>query len=223
MNLTFLVFLLAAGAMAIFATIGYLQGTRWAIISLLILFGTLLFIKVFDKQIVLLLNGLYTGFMLVISGGLGDLASGDLDAVKEILADIQVPFEGDTEKYAILLVIAMAVGVTLILAAIMKSKKGVFGLIWGMVYGYLLASAVIPLISAVPVGALPFPVLYPAERQPGAEQAAANQLWERLSEPQTLNTITILIGLFLVVFLLLVVRQGVRKGKGKKEQANGSG
>lgn len=27
MNLTFLVFLLAAGAMAIFATIGYLQGT----------------------------------------------------------------------------------------------------------------------------------------------------------------------------------------------------
>ncbi|MCA9869434.1 MAG: hypothetical protein KC487_03495, partial [Anaerolineae bacterium] len=86
MNLTFLVFLLAAGAMAIFATIGYLQGTRWAIISLLILFGTLLFIKVFDKQIVLLLNGLYTGFMLVISGGLGDLASGDLDAVKEILA-----------------------------------------------------------------------------------------------------------------------------------------
>lgn len=223
MTLTPLVFLLAAGAIAVFATIGYLQGARWAFISLLILFGSLLGIKFFSDQIVLLLNGLYTGVMLVLGGGLGAIASGDTDALKETLSSIQKPFEGDTVKYAYLLVIFLAVGFTLLLAALMKSKKGIFGMIWGMVYGYLLASAVIPLISAVPVGALPFPILYPAERQPGAAQAVSSQLWTRLSDPQTISTITILIGVFLVVFLLLTVRRGVKKGKGRKEQANGSG
>lgn len=223
MNLSFLIFLLAAGAIAIFATVGYLQGARWAFISLLILFGTLLVIKVFSDQVVMLLNGLYTGVMLVLGGGLGAIASGDTDALKETLSSIQKPFEGDDVKYAYLLVISLAVGFTLLLAALMKNKKGVFGLIWGMMYGYLLSSAVIPLISAVPIGALPFPILYPAERQPGAEQAVANQFWTRLSEPQTISTITILIGLFLVLFLLLTVRRGVKKGGGKKGNANGSG
>lgn len=220
MNL--LIFLLAATSMAIFATMGYVKGARWAFISLLILFATLMLIKIFPKQIVMILNGLYTGFMLVINGGMGDLASGDMEAVKEILANVQKPFEDDTTKYAYLLIIGLAVGFTLILAAIMKSKKGIFGLIWGMIYGYLLASAVIPLLSAAPVGLLPFPLLYPAPRQPGQAAAAADTLWTRLAQPATIDALTWVIGGFLVLLLLLTVRQGVKKGKGRREQATGS-
>ncbi|HRX05303.1 MAG TPA: hypothetical protein P5148_19290, partial [Anaerolineae bacterium] len=66
MNLNLLIFLLAATSMAVFATICYIQGARWAFISLLILFGTLLAIDLFSDQIVMLLNGMYTGVMLVL-------------------------------------------------------------------------------------------------------------------------------------------------------------
>lgn len=214
MNLNLLIFLLAATSIAVFATIGFIQGARWAFISLLILFGTLLVIKVFPDQIVMILNGIYTGIMLVLNGGLGAIASGDFDAVGETISTIEKPFEGENTKYAFLLVIAMAVGFTLILAALMKNKKGVFGLIWGFIYGYLLAAAVIPLISAVPFGVFPFPILYPADVQTGAVQVATNQFWTRLSQPETISTITCVIGLFLVLFLLLTVRRGARKGKG---------
>lgn len=210
--MTLPIFLLAATSIAIFATIGYLKGARWGFISLLVLFGTLLLIDKAPEQIVMLLNGLYTGIMLVLNGGLGAIASGDTDALKEVLSGIDKPFEGASEKYAFLLVIAMAVGFTLILAAIMTSKKGVFGLVWGFVYGYLLAAGVIPLISAVPAGTLPFPILYPAERQPGEVQAATNALWTRLAEPEAIGTLTLVIGLLLVLFLLLTVRRGVKKG-----------
>ena len=214
MNLNLLIFLLAATSMAVFATIGYIQGARWAFISLLILFGTLLAIDLFSDQIVMLLNGMYTGVMLVLNGGLGAIASGDFEAVGETISTIEKPFEGDNIKYAYLLVIAMAVGFTLILAALMKSKKGVFGLTWGFLYGYLLAAGVIPLISAVPAGVFPVPILYPADVQPGAVQVATNQFWTRLSQPETISTLTCLIGAFLVLFLLLTVRRGARKGKG---------
>lgn len=208
----FLAFFGAATMMAIFATAGYMKGARWAFISLLILFGTLLVIKVAPEFIVSTLNGIYMGVMLTLKGGLGDLAKGDLDAVKETLSSIDVPFEGDSEKYAFLLVIGIAVGVALILAVVMTSKQGVFGLVWGIVYGYLLASAVIPLISDVPVGALPFPLLYPMPRQPGQAAVAADTLWTRLAQPEAISTLTWIIGASLVLLLLLTVRKGVKKG-----------
>ncbi len=220
--MNFLVFFGAATLMAVFATIGYLKGARWAFLSLMVLFVTLLFIKFAPDAIVSTLNGIYMGVMLALNGGLGQLASGDIDAVKETLAAIDPPFVGENAKYAFLLVIGLAVGVTLIMAAVMKSKKGVFGMVWSLIYGYLLASAVIPLVSAAPVGVLPFPLLYPAPRQPGQAAAAADTLWTRLAQPETIDVLTWVIGGFLVLLLLLTVRQGVKKGKGRREQATGS-
>lgn len=207
-----LIFLTVATVMAIFATMGFIKGARWAFISLVILFVTLGVITAAPDFIVSTLNGIYMGVMLTLKGGLGQLASGDLDAVKETLSAIEKPFEGDTEKYAALLVIGIAVGIALILAAIIKSKQGVFGLIWGLVYGYLLSSAVVPIISNVPAGTLPFPILYPAERQPGQAAAATEALWTQLSQPETIALLTWVIGGFLVLLLLLTVRRGVKKG-----------
>ena len=216
-----LLFFAAATLMAIFATAGYVKGARWAFLSLLILFVTFWVIKVAPEAIVSTLNGLYMGVMLALKGGLGQLASGDLDAVKETLAAIDPPFEGDTTKYAYLLVVGIAIVIILILALVMKSKKGVFGLVWGMIDGYLLAAGLVPLISTAPAGTLPFPILYPVPRQPGQAAAATDALWTRLAQPETVDALTWVIGGFLVLLLLLTVRQGVKKGKSRKNQAAG--
>jgi hypothetical protein len=210
--MTGLAFLIAAILIAVFATLGYLKGARWAFTSLLIIFVTLFVIDTAPEFIVATLNGLYMGVMLTLKGGLGDLAAGDLDAVKETLSTITPPFEGDTEDFALLIVIAIAVIAIIILGAIMKTKQGAFGLVWGMMIGYLLAAAVIPLISNVPPGTLPVPLLYPPERQPGQVQAQTEALWSRLAQPQTISVLTWIIGLFLAVVLLLTVRRGVKKG-----------
>ena len=80
-------------------------------------------IKVVPDQIVSLLNGLYIGVMLDLKGGLGDIASGDLDAAKETLSSIEKPFTAENENFALLLVILGAVGIGLLLYLIMKKNK----------------------------------------------------------------------------------------------------
>ena len=110
-----LLVLLLATTMAIFGTLGYLKGSRWIFISLLILLLAFIAIKLVPDQIVSLLNGLYMGVMLTLNGGLGAIASGDLDAAKETLSSIEKPFTAENENFALLLVILGAVGFGLLL------------------------------------------------------------------------------------------------------------
>ena len=131
-----LLVLLLATTMAIFGTLGYLKGSRWIFISLLILLLAFIAIKVVPDQIVSLLNGLYIGVMLTLKGGLSAIASGDLEAAKETVSSIEKPFTAENENFALLLVILGAVGFGLLLYLIMKKNKpSVFGLILGLVYG----------------------------------------------------------------------------------------
>ena len=51
--------LLIATTMAIFGTLSYLKGSKWAFIALLILLLAFVAIKVAPDQIVAVLNGLY--------------------------------------------------------------------------------------------------------------------------------------------------------------------
>ena len=170
-----LLVLLLATTMAIFGTLGYLKGSRWIFISLLILLLAFIAIKVAPEQIVSLLNGLYMGVMLTLSGGLGDIASGDLDAAKETLSSIEKPFTAENEDFALLLVILGAVGMGLLLYLIMKkSKSSVFGLILGLVYGYVLAAAVVPLMTNIEPSQIPVPIIQPAERSVTVAQQAQN-------------------------------------------------
>jgi uncharacterized integral membrane protein len=170
--------------------------------------------------IVATINGLYLGVMLTLKGGLGALASGDLEEAKATLEDIERPFTDQNQNLALLLVILGAVVIGLILAAVMKSKSGVFGMIWGLVYGYVLSAAVLPLISSDPAAALPVPLLRPVEREPGAGAAQASstldQIFTNLAQPQTVQILGIMIGVFIVLLLLLTVRSGVKGGAKKK-------
>jgi hypothetical protein len=216
----FAAILLLATTMAIFGVLGYLKGSKWAFISLLILLVAFVLVEYRPDTIVATINGLYLGVMLTLKGGLGALASGDLEEAKATLEDIERPFTDENQNLALLLVVLGAVVVGLILAAVMKSKPGVFGMIWGLVYGYILSAAVLPLISTNPAAALPVPVLRPVEREPGAAAAQASsaldQLFTNLAQPQTVQILGIMIGVFIVLLLLLTVRSGVKGGAKKK-------
>jgi hypothetical protein len=216
----FAAILLLATTMAIFGVLGYLKGSKWAFVSLLILLVAFVLVEYRPDTIVATINGLYLGVMLTLKGGLGALASGDLEEAKATLEDIERPFTDQNQNLALLLVILGAVFIGLILAAVMKSKSGVFGMIWGLVYGYVLSAAVLPLISSNPAAALPVPLLRPAEREPGAAAAQASstldQIFTNLAQPQTVQILGIMIGVFIVLLLLLTVRSGVKGGAKKK-------
>ena len=175
--------------------------------------------QVVPDQIVSLLNGLYMGVMLTLKGGLGDIASGDLDAAKETVSSIEKPFTAENENFALLLVILGAVGFGLLLYLIMKKNKpSVFGLILGLVYGYVLAAAVVPLMTNIAPSKIPVPIIQPADRSAAVAQQAQNgfdQLLATLSSPQNIQILSLLIGVFIALLLLLTVRKGV-KNPGKK-------
>ncbi len=216
----FAAILLLATTMAIFGVLGYLKGSKWAFISLIILSVAFVLVEYKPDTIVATINGLYLGVMLTLKGGLGALASGDLEAAKATLEDIEKPFTDQNENLALLLVIFSAVAIGLILAAVMKSKPGVFGMVWGLMYGYLLSAAVLPLISSNPAAMIPVPLLRPVERAPGSAAAQASstldQIFTNLAQPQTVQILGIIIGAFIVLLLLLTVRSGVKNGAKKK-------
>jgi hypothetical protein len=206
--------------MAIFGVLGYLKGSRWAFISLLVLLATFVLVEYRPDSIVVAFNGLYLGVMLVLKGGLGAIASGDLEQVKAILDDIEPPFNDQNQEMALLLVILGAVGVALLLSLWIKSKPSVWGLIWGLVYGYILSAAVMPLIFDNPAANLPVPVLRPGEQSTTTAATTGpsplDQLFTTLSQPETVQVIGIFIGIFISLLLLLTVRSGVKGGASKK-------
>ena len=206
--------LLIGTTMAIFGTLSYLKGSKWAFISLLILLAAFVAIKVASDQIVAVLNGLYVGVMITLKGGLGAIASGDVDALKETLSSIDKPFTGENEDYALVLFILGAVAFGLLLYLIMKkSKSTIFALILGLTYGYVLMAAVLPLVTNIPATSLPVPIIQPSgksEQVAQQAQSGANQLLETLSSPQSIQILTFVIGAFIVLLLLLTVRKGVK-------------
>ena len=112
-----------------------------------------------------------------------------------------------------------AVGLGLLLYLIMKKNKpSVFGLILGLVYGYVLAAAVVPLMTSIEPSKIPVPIIQPADRSAAVAQQAQNgfdQLLATLSSPQNIQILSLLIGVFIALLLLLTVRKGV-KNPGKK-------
>ncbi|HNS01455.1 MAG TPA: hypothetical protein PKM78_03635 [Anaerolineae bacterium] len=205
--------LLLATTMAIFGVLGYLKGAKWAFIALMILSAAVILVEVKPETLIATLNGLYMGVMLTLKGGLGALASGDVEEAKAILADIDKPFKDANQNMALLLVIFCAVVIGLIMAAAMKSKPGVWGLIWGLVYGYVLSAGVLPLISSNPLALLPLPIVRPAERQPAQASVAMDQMFATLAQPENVQIIATVIGIAVILLLLLTVRRGVKGSK----------
>jgi hypothetical protein len=158
--------------------------------------------------------------VLVLQGGLGAIASGDLDAAAQLLQETERPFAGDSADLAPLLVILGAVAIALILAAFWRRPNaGLLGLLLGMAYGYLLVAAVQPLLVEDPAYLLPVPILRPPEGTTTAENVTAlestvsialDQLFTSLNQPQTIQIIAILMAIAIVLLALFSVRRGMK-------------
>lgn len=216
----FALLLIVATTMAIFGTLGYLKGARWALVALLILLVVVFVALSFTDTITATLNGLYLGAVLVLQGGLGAIASGDLDAAAQLLEETERPFSGESADLAPLLVILGAVAIALILAAFWRRpNSGLLGLFLGMAYGYLLVAAVQPLLVENPVYLLPVPILRPPQGTTTAENVttvesavstALDQLFTSLNQPQTIQIIAILMAIAIVLLALFSVRRGMK-------------
>ncbi|MEA3335632.1 MAG: hypothetical protein U9R25_06945 [Chloroflexota bacterium] len=211
----FFLFVLAS-IMAIFAVMGYLNGTRWAIISLIVLLIAAFLVERMPDLIVDTFNGIYMGIMLAIKGGLGDVASGDLNSAGAKLESVEPLFSGDSERFALLLVIGFAVAIAVILAIIIKEKSEVFGGILGLFYGYILAAVSIPLIFGISGALFPLPFIRSGSGTGTASATVSSasvfdQFMASLANPDTIRLIGIMIAIAIAIFLFFTVRRGVKR------------
>lgn len=227
-----IILLIVATTMAIFGCLGYMWGGRKTFILLLIALGTLLIIAAAGDQIVTYLNGLYIGTMLVLKSGLNDIAAGDLDSASAKLEEIESPFTEDNAWLAYLLVFMGAVVVSLIIGLFIKNKKSLFGGFLGLAYGYLVAATIVYLVPGLPP-VLPVPFLpkpepkmgwegaKPAQPTPGGPTDFLDQIWTALGQPEAVQILAIALAVFVALFLIVIVRQGVRQGKSRSSGSSG--
>lgn len=216
----FVFLILLASIMAAFGIIGYLRGTRPMVLSLVIFLMVVVLVEIRSEELITLLNGMYIGVMLVLKSGLNDIASGNLDSAAAKLEDIQRPFVGTTANLGLLLIVLMGVLFSLLIGLLIKKRKpSVIGAILGIVYGYLVAAAILPLLG-LPAGLLPIPFLRPFDPtmpEPSATPDTAAEdtggLLETLAQPGTASMIALVIMVSMAAILLLSVRRGSKSGK----------
>jgi hypothetical protein len=131
---------IVASVMAIFAVYGYRRGLFW---SMAVAFGVLLFgillITRAPEQLAKYFNAIYMATVLLLKGGLGAIAQGNLDSAKELMGSVEKPFSGDNAKWALFIVLVGAVVVGILISLLIKPKPSVWGLIIGLLYGYVLS------------------------------------------------------------------------------------
>lgn len=216
----FVFILLLATTMAVFGIYGHPRGTLIMLVNLAILGLAVFLVESRADQLLLYLNGMYIGLMLVLKSGLNDLASGNLESAAAKLESIEKPFVGTTANLGLLLIILAAVLIGWLVGLMLKKKRkaGIVGTILGLFYGYLLSAAILPLLG-FPAGFLPLPFLRPFDPKMPAPAAAAatgtggGSLLARLSQPETINLITIAITASMAVFLLASARRSAKSGK----------
>lgn len=217
----FIFLILLAAIMAAFGIYGYLRGTLTMLISLGILWVAIFLVETRPEQLLTYLNGMYIGAMLVFKSGLNDLASGNLDSAAAKLESINKPFSGPTADLGLLLIIIGAIVAGFLASLLVKKKRkpGIWGAILGIVYGYLVAAAVLPILG-LPAGLLPIPFVRPFDptmpetsAAPAEETTASGDLLTTLSQPGVVGMIATVITAGMAIFLLFSVRRGSKSGK----------
>jgi hypothetical protein len=208
--------------MAIFGIYGYKRGFWPMVLSLVLLFVAALVVRRGADTIIKYMNGLWMGGMLVLKSGLNDIASGDLDSAAAKLESIQKPFVDQREWFAYLLIIGGAVFLGWLLGFLFRnSKSSIWGMLVGLVYGYVLAAALVPLVLGFSAWFLPiFGVGESQAVSPLASGGSCGGIWDRLvcflSNPQTAQICGIVIVIAIGVFILWAARATTRATTPKK-------
>jgi hypothetical protein len=154
-----------ASIMAIFGVYGYRRGFWSMAVALGVLLFAVLLITRAPEQLARYFNAIYISTVLLFKGGLTAIVSGDLDAAKELMSSVEKPFSGEGAKWALFIVLVGAVAVGLLLSLLIKSKPSVWGLVFGLIYGYLLSVNAIRIVVGGSTAEL-FPGAIPATQGP---------------------------------------------------------
>lgn len=201
--------------MAICGIVGYKQGFWPTLIALVLLFAATLIVRRGAETLIKYMNGLWLGMMLVFKSGLNDLSAGNLDSAKAKLESIEKPFVDEREWFAYMLILGAAIFIGWLIAVLAKNKPSVWGLLMGVVYGYVLCAAVIPLILGFSYWFLPiFGTASPTAVSPLAAEGQCNGLANKLacflSNPQNGQICGIIIVIAISVFILWAARATTR-------------
>ncbi len=202
---------IVAAIMALCGIYGYRKGFWPMLIGLAILLVALLAVRRGEDTLIRYLNGIFIGAMLVFKSGLTDLSQGNLEAAKQKLASVQKPFSDEGEKWALVIVIALAIVLAILAGLPFKKKTSVWGLLLGLGYGYLLSGALLPVLLGFPETALPM--------APAGEEAAGpcagliGRFTCYLNQPGNAAFCGTLIVIGTALFVVIVVLRTVRGGK----------
>jgi hypothetical protein len=128
-----------ASIMAIFGVFGYRRGFWPMAVAFGVLLFAILLITRAPEELAKYFNAIYTATVLLFKGGLTAIVSGDLEAAKELMSSVEKPFTGEDAKWALFIVLVGGVVFGLLLSLLFKSKPSVWGLMIGLLYGYVLS------------------------------------------------------------------------------------
>ena len=199
----FTVFIIAS-IMAIFGVYGYRRGFWPMVVALGILVLGVLLITRAPEQLAKYFNAMYMATVLLFKGGLGSIASGNLDSAKELLNSVPKPFSGENAKWALFIVLVGATVFGLLLSLLIKPKPSVWGLLLGLIYGFMLSITAVRVIVGGSTEAL-FPEAVAAAGQ-GPCSGLAGRLVCALNNPQTsaMCGALILIGVAVLVIVAVI-------------------
>jgi hypothetical protein len=192
-----------ASIMAIFGVYGYRRGLGSMLIALgVLLFGVLLITRA-PEELAKYFNAIYISTVLLFKGGLTAIVSGDLESAKELMSSVEKPFCGENAKWALFIVLIGAVVVGVLLGLLVKPKPSIWGLILGLVYGYVLSVNLVRIIIGGSTAEL-FPV---AAAGPGGPCGGlVGRMVCALNDPQSsaMCATLILIGVALLVLVAVI-------------------
>ena len=192
-----------ASVMAIFGVYGYRRGFWPMVVALGALVLGVLLITRAPEQLAKYFNAIYMATVLLFKGGLGAIASGNLDSAKELLSSVPKPFSGENAKWALFIVLVGATVFGLLVSLLIKPKPSVWGLILGLIYGYMLSVNAVRIVVGGSTAEL-FPEAV------AASQGPCNGLMGRLvcalNNPQTsaMCGTLILIGVAVLVIVAVI-------------------
>lgn len=192
-----------ASVMAIFGVYGYRRGFWPMVVALgVLVFGVLLITRA-PEQLAKYFNAIYMATVLLFKGGLGSIASGNLDSAKELLGSVPKPFSGENAKWALFIVLVGATVFGLLLSLLIKPKPSVWGLILGLIYGFMLSITAVRVIVGGSTAEL-FPEA--GEALQGPCNGLAGRLVCALNNPQTsaMCGTLILIGVAVLVIVAVI-------------------
>jgi hypothetical protein len=213
-----------AGFMAIFGVIGYLRGTKAAVFILLTTLFAVAVTGILGDSIIRYINALAKGFQFLLSGGLNALSGegGSGDALEALRSTPPlVTEENENLVLGLLFVGIVFLGVLLSGINWFKGPRSIWGLLLGLLAGYIVAAMVVRAIAPEYAALVPLPfgfgpptptgpvVIVPG--QPGP--SFAERILGFLNGLVDRGLIAAFLGIVIAVFVLLAVASGNRSSR----------